>query len=325
MKGKKTNYCFLILFVGCISFALIGCVSNSASSDKKVEDSEDVYGSSSSVNESSVPGYVTYDENDKEAVETGYNYFGISDRYDMNGDISLEEFYNQDNCIEKLYSFHELLSENLEYLEFYQQPVQKIGYYDGTISFVEDENKDYLNQIVTSDNGKEEYVTTFKTIEIGKTLNKQLNDVITSGRCFNDDDFNYKNNHRIPVILGSEYQKQYMVGDKLSLYYIADTFEFEIAGFFPEDYTIKSNSAIYNLNNFICIPFFEVTDISSCDLNKDFLFSFYLQKNNCYIAYNAEKREDKKAQEELTCDIVKRVEICYGVDECVYSQFKFSY
>ncbi|RDU22339.1 hypothetical protein [Anaerosacchariphilus polymeriproducens] len=322
---KKLNCYVSIFLIGSVTLMLSGCSFKSAISKKDSSDYDQTYDlSDSQTEESSDPGYVTYDNNYEKSKKSGYNYLCISDRYGMSNNISLNEFRNQDDCIEKLYSFHELISKKLDYLEFYEQSAQKIGYYEGALNFVLEENEEYLNQVVTSENGKKEYVTTLNTIEIGKTLNEQLKDVILEGRCFNDDDFNYQNNNAIPVILGADYKESYKIGDTLSLYYIADTFNFKVVGFFPADYTLKHNIAIYSLNNFICIPFFDIEAISSCGLDKDFLFSYYLEKNNCYVAYDAKNSDDKKAKEEVINDIIKRTNICYGIDEAIYSQFEFS-
>lgn len=310
---KLSIMMFTILLTACCS----GC---SQDKNKALDTPEQ---SSEQQVDAALPDYVT-PVKDSTKNESPKSYFQISDRYDMEGNLTLKDFYEQPGCIQKLHTFHKLLQENFEYMEFYEQPVQAMEYLDNPMDFVQSNDAEMANQSATDENGKEIYVTTLKTIEIGQTLNQQLEGVISDGRCFNSQDFIYQNNHSLPVILGSGYQELYRIGDILDLYYISDTFHFEVVGFFPPEYSLQLNNVSYNLNHFICLPFFDIEDIESCDLDKEFLLSYYIEKNSYYIAFPTDSEEEKIKQMNMIPLLAEESGVAFGANESIYTPFTFS-
>lgn len=54
---------------------------------------------------------------------------------------------------------------------------------------------------------------------------------IAEGRGFIDDDYDYLDKGRIPVILGAAYKDTFSIGDTFEGYYISERFTFEVIGF----------------------------------------------------------------------------------------------
>lgn len=208
------------------------------------------------------------------------NYLQVIDRYDYDGFPTYQEAFSDRELVKKLKCFNEYLHDEYDYFELSFQSAQKIGYYDGNIDFVLDNDKSMHNQEVEL-NGKKTYVTTLKTVMIDCSISQILKDHINEGRCFEDDDYEIADN-KIPVILGSEYSKRYIVGDELELNYLSLNAIFTVVGFLEPDTSFTILNQKVTLDNYICIPAFE-TNMTVDFQNKLFLQLFYIQKNKGMI------------------------------------------
>lgn len=208
------------------------------------------------------------------------NYLQVIDCYDYAGYPTYQEAFSDRDFVKNLRSFNEHLHDEYSYFELSFQSAQKIGYYNGDIDFVLDNDKTMFNQKIQL-NGKQTYVTTLKTVMLDFGVSQILEEHIDNGRTFEATDYEVKD-RKIPVILGSEYAKEYAIGDELELNYLSLDVIFTVVGFLKPDtsFTILNQEIV--LDNYICIPAFE-TNMKADPKNKLFLELFNIQKNKGMI------------------------------------------
>ena len=87
---------------------------------------------------------------------------------------------------------------------------------------------------------------------------------IAEGRGFSDDDYDYLNKGRIPVILGAAYKDTLSIGDTFEGYYIFERFTFEVIGFAEGGRVFYSSpdSRPVPYDRYIIMPFASVCEDS---------------------------------------------------------------
>lgn len=103
-------------------------------------------------------------------------------------------------------------------------------------------------------NNKEPYYAT-KAVQMNEQAFKSYSIEVVKGNPFSTDDFINKGNKEIPVLLGSEYDEKYQIGDKILANYLMKDFTLVVKGF------IRSNTLVYNsqfpelyLDRYIVMP-----------------------------------------------------------------------
>ncbi len=88
---------------------------------------------------------------------------------------------------------------------------------------------------------------------------------ISEGRGFTDEDYDYMNSGRIPVILGSAYKESFSIGDTFEGYYIFQRFVFEVIGFAESGNPFYSSaeSRPVPADRYIIMPFAEIIEDSA--------------------------------------------------------------
>ncbi|QNR65244.1 ABC transporter permease [Paenibacillus peoriae] len=131
-------------------------------------------------------------------------------------------------------------------------------------------------------NNKEPYYAT-KAVQMNEQAFKNYSIEVDKGTPFSTDDFVNKNNKEIPILLGSEYEEKYDIGDRITANYLMKDFTLIVKGF------VQSNTLVYNsqfpemyLDRYIVMPAQEFPS----PVNED-EFSFqkkhYLQLINGHI------------------------------------------
>ena len=237
------------------------------------------------------------------------NYLQIYDCYDYDGYPTYEEAFADRKLVKNLKDFNEYLHDEYSYLELSFQPVQKIGYYDGDIDFVQDNDETMLNQSVELD-GKQEYVTTLKTVMIDYKISQILDKYIDSGRGFENGDYQLSD-FEIPVILGSKYADKYNINDELELNYLFTKVVFKVVGFFEPSTKLSILEQDIILDNYICMPAFE-TNIKANYSNETFLQLYNIQKNKgmVLIPDSSSEEEVEKYRKQLT-ESAKEYGLCF--------------
>lgn len=210
-------------------------------------------------------------------------YFNVINLYDINDNLTYKEFFNLDGSLTKLKKMNKDLNSNFDFVELSFQSLEHLGYYDRDKKFSRSSsNFDATNQRVQID-GKETYVTPLKTVQLGKTIFSDMKDKISDGIGFTDEDFKFTYGASIPVILGAEYKAIYKLNDTFSLEYLQNIFDFKVIGFFNKDTNIVINQNKTNLDNYICMPYFDIEEEPTNDKYHLFQQRYYFQKNDGFI------------------------------------------
>lgn len=91
-------------------------------------------------------------------------------------------------------------------------------------------------------------------LDVDSNFFKKFGFKVTSGRIFNDSDFNAGSNGALPVILGDAYSGMYKVGDIIKSLDSAD--KIQVIGFLDKGYyfSLPGNDSMLNLDNYIITP-----------------------------------------------------------------------
>lgn len=255
---------------------------------------------------------------DRSDYERSIKGFAVIDLYDLEGMPSYKEFLDDKNSLNKLKKFYNDINNEFTLIELYFQHLEQLTYYNNDKKFADfGSPEDLTNQVVTI-NGKETYVTPLKAVQIGENTFRLLfsNDNIFDGRAFNKSDFVYKG--IIPIILGYEYLEIYELGDVIELNYLGKTSKFEVIGFFKPNTSIILNIDEFNLNQYICSPFFNIIEEPTNREEELFQLKYYLQKSQGYIQnsdkYTPREQVFNKKKNILEAICIKN-DIKYGLTE----------
>ena len=108
------------------------------------------------------------------------NYLQVIECYGYDGHPTYQEAFSDGEFVKNLKCFNEHLHDEYSYFELSFQSAQKIGYYNGDIDFVLDNDKTMFNQKIEL-NGRRTYVTTLKTVMIDFGISQILEEHIDIG------------------------------------------------------------------------------------------------------------------------------------------------
>lgn len=186
-------------------------------------------------------------------------YIQITDDYV--DDTALSELYSGENALERVKDFNRVLNEEFNYYELSFQPLQQYYFFDLSDDFVMIYNSKggkIHNQKVNID-GEETYVTSLNTIKVDEKFFDEYLNHLDSGEKFSQEDFQfYSIAEEIPVILGSHYADYFKIGERLYLNYLDNNLTFYVKGFFEEGLQFKYNKENIQIDNYICMPNFEI-------------------------------------------------------------------
>ena len=249
------------------------------------------------------------------------NLIGI---YDIFADADEHAaFFGRSDALEKIISFNQILNSQFEFYEIYTQSLESKFYWDMDDSFLDSYNgMPIKNQEINLD-GEKCYISRLNSFQVNSKAYQYFFDFIGEGRGFCEDDFVYKSDERIPVILGNDYKAYYTIGDSIELNYLQKDIEYEVIGFFEQGLNIKIVNSVYDIDKYKCNPFFEF----DCDVRDDFERTFwsryYEEKNLGYIKVDI---TDNLSEEEIIelyrvkiKEIAEELEIPYSVLDMVYN------
>lgn len=228
------------------------------------------------------------------------NYLQVIDCYGYPDCPTYKDAFLDKDFLYNLKNFNKELRDKYAYLEISFQPVQKIGFFEGDLNFVLDDDEKMLNQSVEI-NGEKKSVTTLKTITMDRTIAEILNSNVEKGRGFKEIDYT-RVETTIPVLLGNAYKEYYELGDELELNYLSLDVIFEVIGFYNLGTNISVSNQEIILDNYICMPAFDdSTNIAAS--NEMFQKLYGIQKSKGYVLVSEEcsaesiesYREDIKA------------------------------
>lgn len=293
IKNKKYQ---ILLFSICIAFLLClnyGLGNNTTLSPGLLKDELSTKAIAKEESATKITSTEVIDKEESVVI----NCLGVADLYDTKGMMNYNEFFSDNSSLSNLKEFNAKLNTEFEYFELGFQHLEQDTYYAGDKKFSDfDVEENLTNQVVNVD-GNVKYVTPFKTVHFGqRTFNLLFDaDDIYEGVGFNDADFT--DDATVPVILGYDYKEFYHLGDILELNYIFKPTKFEVIGFFKENTTFTLNISEYNLNQYICLPYFDIVTIPEDKDAELFQLRYYLQKNHGYIAIPSHTTFDDKVLE----------------------------
>ena len=168
--------------------------------------------------------------------------------------------YDQPKSLQYLKLMHEKLrtAEEFHYYEINDQFLYILNY-DGAPIFREmyEDGNPYREDIVMEINGtKYPPAATIKSVQLSLNCFSHFDLKIMEGEGFKEEDYIYKINDIVPVILGYDYREQYEIGQDLQGIYIAEPFTFRVIGFLEENSYLQVGANIKYLDRYMIIPFF---------------------------------------------------------------------
>lgn len=234
--------------------------------------------------------YVYQDKNDFEK-----QYFQLVDIEDLHNQSYTSNLYNQPDLLTRLEKFNEELknNNNFIFIEFAPVNLQFIGKWDKPVDLVE--NTTTIDQVVTVNN-KEILTTSVEGIVLDQTSIELYSLDISSGELFSNDDF-IQNNNELPLVLGSDFEEYYSIGDTIPLFYYGEEWNGIVKGFLKENEQIKQDSMVYNLDNHVLVPSFESTMLVT-GFDENYQKRMYHSKIQGYLILDS-KAEYQKAKREI--------------------------
>lgn len=234
--------------------------------------------------------YVYQDKNDFEK-----QYFQLVDIEDLHNQSYTSNLYNQPDLLTRLEKFNEELknNNNFIFIEFASVNLQFIGKWDKPVDLVE--NTTTIDQVVTVNN-KEILTTSVEGIVLDQTSLELYSLDISSGELFSNDDF-IQNNNEFPLVLGSDFEDYYSIGDTIPLFYYGEEWKGIVKGFLKENEQIKQDSMVYNLDNHVLVPSFESTMLVT-GFDENYQKRMYHSKIQGYLILDS-KAEYQKAKREI--------------------------
>ncbi|HQA07788.1 MAG: hypothetical protein ACOX6F_08110 [Syntrophomonadaceae bacterium] len=215
---------------------------------------------------------------------TKYQDEHIFHLYDpFNSEEILRSFLNESDAVERLMRFHERLENNpyFRYLDLNSQSIY-IQDYSGPEKFVKgyEDGRADLNKPVDINGNLYRPVKGMQFSELVFTTFKPS---LHSGRYFLSSEYHYQEDQPIPLILGSEYQGIYSLGDQLNIYFLGLQSRAQVIGFFNKDSYVFINGDIGYLDRQMVMPSLEFAFPALGTPIPDYLFAFYHVKTSGYV------------------------------------------
>jgi len=212
------------------------------------------------------------------------NYYQMIDSFESQEQEDL--YWSDKNNLTNLKKFYNLISESdyYSYLEMIFQPIEIIDFqgidkmYSAYGHIVDITKTNFIIDNKT--------YSTIKNIMVNKETLENFKINIAYGRTFNNSEFYWENiESKVPIILGSNYEGIYSIGDIIKGNYYQMEVTFEVIGIMDEAAAIIREGNIISLEDYILSPMFNIDD-ESVDYN--FQRILYLMKSNGTIVVQSE-------------------------------------
>lgn len=216
-------------------------------------------------------------------------FYRVACLYGSDGKPDFPDLFGSSDSLQRLKKMNEELNSEFDYWEINFQPLYSVGFYEMSPKFVNSYNEttkvaETINQNAGEKNGQTVYVTDLKTIQMSKRASSYYDHLITSGRNFNDSDFNIDNeNDMISIVLGYNYSDYYNLGDIINLTLHQKELSFKVIGFFDKGSHITINGKKLEFDNCIVMPFYNINYSPTNPTDEMYQKIYYSQKNEGYI------------------------------------------
>lgn len=266
------------------------------------------------------------------------NKIRVFDNYGLPGHEGISKFINDDDTFDKLDQFYVELGKNngYDYTELNPYLVQKEGIFkenkeaiDGYGKMSDEDLSKFINQKVNM-NGREITFSNLKGLLMGDKVFQSLKmgQKLASGTPFENSDFNRTDEvNEIDVILGNSYARNHKVGEEFMSLYMSEEMKFKVVGILEKDVDISLGNEVTNLDNYILIPAFCISNhVYENSEKKSFYNLHYLNKINGIIRVkDKEKVKDtignlKLLSKQYTLDFsYEPLEASYASDKYIIS------
>lgn len=251
---------------------------------------------------------IVFDEQNIDSV-----YLKVVDEYDMKTHKTLREFFSEPNSLERMKQFSNVMKDKYGYLEIDNQSVMILDQFPYKEEFRIDYGESHygVNDAIG---------ISLKSLQIGKNTYDAfaLSQQIEMGTGFQAEDFLWKEQKTVPMLLGYEYQGLAEIGETFLLEYLQKDILVEVAGFFKKDAVITLNNQVYFMDQQIVIPFFDCKDQPTNEEDSEFQKILYSLKNWGYIKVNSGEdvldyeAEIQKLNEQLGLDYAVSEGVIYS-------------
>ncbi|MFD1737525.1 ABC transporter permease [Bacillus salitolerans] len=210
-----------------------------------------------------------------------------------------KEYFSSSVGLDRIKGFHEHVSnhEDFIYLNTNLQPLG-VTNFKGSDLFLYGYEEGMATPAFTKDGEKYEVV---KSIQLNDKIFSMFNLSVENGSIFDKQDYYYSPNKTIPIILGSEYNSIYSIGDKVNFDYIDTKLEGKVIGILPSNTIIPvKNNIEFSIDRYFIIPEFLMDYVSQN--NNDLLLQqrHYLNLINGQIYTDMDQLEIRKKINELS-------------------------
>lgn len=222
-------------------------------------------------------------------------YFQLVDIEDLHDRSYISNLYSQSDLMTRLDKFNQELRNNNNFIFIEFSPVQ--------IEFIEEpnnptdleENQTSIDQ-TTANNDKDIVVTPVEGIMLDQTALDLYSLATSDGELFSDEDF-VQTDNKLPLLLGSDFQDYYSIGDTIPLLHYGEEWVGVVKGFLKENEQITQDTMIYHLDNYVLCPSFESTTLIT-GFDDNYQKRMHHSKIQGYVILN-NKEEYKKAKKEI--------------------------
>lgn len=205
-----------------------------------------------------------------------------------------QKYFSDIRELEVLKRFHEELQESEDFV-YFNTTIQPIGFlnFKGMSSFLYGYEDGAIPPEYQKEMGTYQVV---KSIQVNEQVFSSFNVKIKNGKRFNNNDFEYENKKTIPVILGSNYEGIYEIGDTINIDYIDTPMKAIVIGTLDANTIIPVREQIdFSLDKYIILP--EFTMNQAAETKEDLLLQqrHYLHLINGQILTEKDNIEVRKS------------------------------
>lgn len=178
-------------------------------------------------------------------------------------------------------------SEYFEYLMMYEQPIYIENYQGKDNNIYGYEHSTDLSSKTIDLMDKEGNIrksTIVKAFWFGDNVVDYFELELSSGRNFENNDFELRPSESISVILGSNYSDEYKIGDTIYLSYVFSESEAKIIGFLEEGSNVYYRGKFLNLDNYVIMPVFQNDEYEGNQIYNFSINHIYTLRNSGVIA-----------------------------------------
>lgn len=237
-------------------------------------------------------------------IPAALDYYFIGSLYGMGDYPDFSTLLDDPGALSRLKQFYTDLNLMVDRVEYHTQSLSYDGTYTGDVKFSRNGS---LNQAGDDNNTH----TSLKTLMVGKLEYDAFDDVLESGRGFDEDDFTVSAvTDSIPVLLGHDYHGVYQLGDELTFSLHTQPLHFTVIGFLQSNTTFQFDQEI-PLDQHIIAPFYDIAYEPTDAVNQYYQTIYYTQKCDGFVQIDASADAEQMFRE--VGELAQKNDLLYAV------------